>query len=349
MKIVSSPLQMGHRPEQIMVLGRMITPVESPARLEKLVGSLMGAGHESVQPGPHDLAPVREVHSLDYLDFLRDAYQEWRALPGAGPEVLPNTHHYRGVSSPRQPPGRAPKASISGRAGWFVSDLNCAIGPDTWEAVATSARCAIHGAQLVLEGEDAAFAGCRPPGHHAYADQAAGFCFINNAAVAAHMLRARFDRVAVIDFDTHHGDGTQSIFYERDDVFVGSVHTDPAGYYPYYVGYADERGSGAGEGANFNVPLSPGSGDSEFVDACSALAEAAVAHGCTALVVSAGWDAHRDDPLSKLAVSSDAFARVGERLGRLRLPTLIVQEGGYSLDVITDAPLRFVEGFSMVR
>jgi acetoin utilization deacetylase AcuC-like enzyme len=138
-------------------------------------------------------------------------------------------------------------------------------------------RSAIHAAQLAVGGERSAVAACRPPGHHADRDQAAGFCYINNAAVVADILTSAFDRVAVIDFDTHHGDGTQSIFYDRDDVFVGSVHTNPANYYPFFIGYPDERGSGKGEGYNLNLPLEPGAGDDEFVAACASLSDAAVA------------------------------------------------------------------------
>ncbi|QUS38652.1 histone deacetylase family protein [Tardiphaga alba] len=345
MKVISSPVQTRHDPQQIMLRGRMIKPVEQPERLRILAQSLAEDGHEAIEPGAHALDPVRRVHDPLYVDFLSEAYAEWQKLSDASVEVLPNTHHYRRASQAGQPPGRVPQ-SITGKAGWYVSDLNCAIGEGTWEAIEASARSAIHAAQLVTAGERSAFAACRPPGHHAYRDQAAGFCYINNAAVVADMLASSFGRVAVIDFDTHHGDGTQSIFYGRDDVFVGNVHTDPVNYYPFFIGYADERGSGKGEGYNLNLPLQPGAGDSKFVAACTLLSEAAARAGCQALVLSAGWDAHRDDPLSLLRVSGDAYHRIGEIFGAMRLPTVIVQEGGYSLDVIAKAPRRFVAGFS---
>ncbi len=186
---------------------------------------------------------------------------------------------------------------------------------------------------------------CRPPGHHAYIDRASGFCYFNNAAIAAEILRERYSRVAILDFDTHHGDGTQATFYRRDDVFFGSTHTDPSAYYPYFAGYADERGAGDGEGFNLNLPLVPGSGDGEVLAAVERLAEAAAHVGARALVVSAGWDAHRDDPLSKLKVTSEAYGRVGEILASLRLPTMIVQEGGYSLAAVAEAAPNFIEGF----
>jgi acetoin utilization deacetylase AcuC-like enzyme len=182
-----------------------------------------------------------------------------------------------------------------------------------------------------------AFALCRPPGHHAFADRASGFCFLNNAAIAAELIGNRTGKVAILDFGTHHGDGTQAIFYGRKDVLFASVHTDPTTYYPYFSGYADERGEGEGLGATVNAPLAPGSGDEAFLEACRTLVKAVRTHKTEVLVVSAGWDAHRDDPLSLLDVSTDAFARVGELLADLQLPTLIVQEGGYSLEACESA------------
>jgi acetoin utilization deacetylase AcuC-like enzyme len=345
MKIISSPVQLNHNPRQIMLRGKMVTPVERPERLNLLVKSLCEDGHQDVRPDAHTLDPIFRVHDRGYIDFLREAYAEWRKLPDASDDVMPNTHHYRNAAAAGQPSGRPPANSITGRAGWYVSDLNCGIGEGTWAAVEASAQSAIHAAKAVIAGERGAFAACRPPGHHAYRDQAAGFCYVNNTAVVADMLAASFGKVGIIDIDTHHGDGTQSIFYARNDVFTGSVHTDPVGYYPFFIGYADERGAGAGEGYNMNVPLAPGSNDNDFVAACDALAKAALERGCRALVVAAGWDAHEKDPLSLLRVSDGGFARAGEILGAMRLPTVIVQEGGYSLDVIAQAPKRFLGGF----
>lgn len=345
MKIISSPEQLKHNPRQTMLRGKMVAAVERPERLGLLVNNLCEDGHQDVRPDAHSLAPVLRIHDRGYIDFLREAHAEWRTLPDASDEVLPNTHHYRNAAVAGQPIGRPPANSITGRAGWYVSDLNCGIGEGTWTAVEASAQSAIHAAKAVIAGERNAFAACRPPGHHAYRDQAAGFCYVNNSAVVADMLAATFGKVAIIDIDTHHGDGTQSIFYARDDVFTGSVHTDPSGYYPFFVGYADERGAGPGEGHNMNVPLAPGSHDDDFVAACETLAKAALERGCGAIVLAAGWDAHEKDPLSLLLVSDDGFARAGEVFGAMRLPTVIVQEGGYSLDVIARAPKRFLAGF----
>lgn len=346
MKIISSPAQLDYRPRQMMIRGKLVSPVEQPERLNVLTAGLVEDGHEHERPDGHALDPVLRIHAADYVDFLERAYAEWQKMPEAGPEVLPNTHHYRGVDRAGQPTGRPPARSISGQAGWYISDLTSAINEGTWSAVAASVSCAIHGAKHLLAGEASAYVACRPPGHHAYRDQAAGFCFLNNAAVAADMLVPTYGRVAIIDFDTHHGNGTQSIFYDRSDVSFGSVHTDPISYFPFYTGYADECGVGEGAGLNMNIPLSAGAGDEQFVEACQALAMAAVETGCRALVLSAGWDAHRGDPLSLLKVTDDGYARIGEVFARMGLPTLIVQEGGYSLDVIATAPRRFLSAFS---
>jgi acetoin utilization deacetylase AcuC-like enzyme len=215
----------------------------------------------------------------------------------------------------------------------------------TFRAAYASAQTAISAAEDVLAGARASFALCRPPGHHAYADRCSGFCYLNNAAIAAEVLRGKFMRAAIIDFDTHHGDGTQAIFYHRADVFYGSVHTDPSAYYPHFAGYADETGAGQGEGANLNLPLPFSAGDPEFIAANQRLVDAAKAHGCDVLILSAGWDAHRDDPLSKLSVSTDAYARIGELCGKLGMPTLIVQEGGYSLEAVAAASKAFMQAF----
>jgi len=215
----------------------------------------------------------------------------------------------------------------------------------TFRAAYASAQTAIAGAEAVLAGSPAVFSLCRPPGHHAYTDRCSGFCYLNNAAIAAEVLRRKHQRVAIVDFDTHHGDGTQQIFYARGDVLYASVHTDPSAYYPHFAGYADETGAGPGEGANLNLPLPWGADDRVFGDANARLCDAVKSFGAGALVISAGWDAHRDDPLSKLAVSTEAFARLGELYGKLGLPTLIVQEGGYSLQAIETSSFAFMHAF----
>lgn len=345
MKLFFSEAQLAHRPKQYMVHGRIVDPFENPDRATTLVDALETQGLVKTDPGDFGRDAILAVHAKHYVDFLEEAYDRFLELPNHGPEVLPNVHPYRGSGIDLEERGKPRTNGILGQAGWYIGDMSCAIMAGTFQAAYASAQTAIAGAEAVLAGERASFALCRPPGHHAYTDRASGFCFFNNAAIAAEMLRSHFPKVAIVDFDTHHGDGTQAIFYTRYDVFYGSVHTDPSSYYPHYAGYADETGAGPGEGANHNLPLEPGADDEAFIDANQRLALAVQAHGAEALVLSAGWDAHRNDPLSKLNVTSDAFARIGEIWGKIDLPTLIVQEGGYSLAAVAEAAPAFIGAF----
>jgi acetoin utilization deacetylase AcuC-like enzyme len=345
MKLFFTERQLAHRPQQYMVHGRIVEPFENPNRATTLIAALGKVGLECIEPVDHGRAPILKVHADHYVAFLEEAHARFMELPHHGPEALPNVHPYRGAGADLAPRGPARPTGIIGRTGWYMGDMSCAIMEGTFAAAYASAQTAIAGAQALLAGDNNAFALCRPPGHHAYVDRASGFCYFNNAAIAAEVLRGRYERVAIVDFDTHHGDGTQAIFYRRADVFYGSVHTDPSAYYPHFAGYADEMGAGEGEGANLNLPLAPGSDDEAFVHANERLAAAVCAHEAQALVVSAGWDAHSADPLSKLAVTTAAYPRIGEIWGGLKLPTLIVQEGGYSLAAIAEAAPAFVKAF----
>jgi acetoin utilization deacetylase AcuC-like enzyme len=348
MQLFFNPTQLLHKPQKFMMAGRVTEPFENPDRVTMLSERLMAAGLTLVDPGDHGMAAIRAVHDTHFLAFLETAYAEWQKLPNAGPEVWPNIHPYRGTGADldRTEP---PVGGIVGKAGWYIGDMAVAMGEGSWKAAYASAQTAIAAANTVLTGHDAAFGLCRPPGHHAYRDRACGFCFLNNAAIAAERLRTRFARVAILDFDTHHGDGTQAIFYDRGDVLVASTHTDPTAYYPFYSGFVGETGRGAGKGANLNVPLPTGADDETYVQACTLLAEAAQTFGAEAVVLSAGWDAHGDDPLSKLSVTSQAFTRIGKVFGQLNVPVVILQEGGYSLTAAGEAAPRFVEAFSAAR
>ncbi len=255
MKLFFSDTQLAHQPTQYMVHGRIVDPFENPNRATTLIESLQSVGLERAEPKDFGRGPILKVHADHYLAFLEEAYARFMELPSHGPEVLPNVHPYRGASPAYADRGPPRVTGIIGRAGWYMGDLSCATMEGTFRAAYASAQTAIAGAEEVLAGAPSAFSLCRPPGHHAYADRCSGFCYLNNAAIAAEVLRRKFARVAIVDFDTHHGDGTQAIFYARADVLYGSVHTDPSAYYPHFAGYADETGTGAGEGANLNLPL----------------------------------------------------------------------------------------------
>lgn len=345
MKLFFSDAQSAHDPKQFMVHGRLLDPVDVPARAATLIDALGTIGLARMNPADFGRGPIVKVHAEHYVTFLEGAYARFVELSNHGPEVLPNVHPYVGAGPDLSRAGPPRPSGIIGQAGWYLGDLACAVMEGTFAAAYASAQTAIAGAEALRAGEQAAFSLCRPPGHHAYADRASGFCYFNNAAVAAEVLRRTFTKVAIIDFDTHHGDGTQAIFYRRADVFYGSVHTDPSAYYPHFAGYADETGAADGQGTNLNLPLSFGSGDEAFIDANERLCLAAQAFQADALVLSAGWDAHGADPLSKLSVTTDGFRRAGEIWGKLKLPTLIAQEGGYSLEVIKEAAPAFMAAF----
>ena len=317
--------------------------VTTPARLDHVLDELrrrpLGPLRE---PGAVDLDLVRRIHSPHYLDFLAQAWSDWVALAPANSEVdiLPSVwpgHGFRRDVAP---------TNFSARVGLYSFDAGTPLGAGTWEAVLAGAACAIDAARAVASGAGVAMALTRPPGHHAGADFFGGYCFLNNSALAAQALRdAGADRVAVVDVDYHHGNGTQSIFYERDDVFTASIHGDPTTEYPYYLGYADELGRGRGEGCNLNLPLSPGTGFASWQQALlRALAEVR-RHGAEALVVPLGVDTFEGDPISRFTLRSGDFVQMGRMLASAGLPTVFVMEGGYAVAQLGVNVVNVLDGF----
>jgi acetoin utilization deacetylase AcuC-like enzyme len=240
---------------------------------------------------------------------------------------------------PRTPP------AVHGRAGLYCYDTMTLIGPGSWASIRGAADAALTAADLVSAGAPLAYALCRPPGHHVTRAAYGGSCYLNNAAIAAQALRAAgADRVAVVDIDAHHGNGTQMIFYDRADVYYGSVHVDPgAGWFPHYAGYAHERGRGDGAGANRNLPLAPGTGDEGWLAAVAALCAEAAAHRPDAVVISLGLDAAESDPESPLRVSEDGYRRAAREIAALG-PTVVIQEGGYDLAALGSLAVAALAG-----
>lgn len=234
---------------------------------------------------------------------------------------------------------------LLGRAGYYIADAASVLLEDSWRAILASAATVLDATRRVLDGDAAAYALCRPPGHHAYRDQACGYCFLNNAALAATLAREAGRRVAIIDVDVHHGNGTQGLFYERNDVQVISVHADPRAVYPWYSGYADERGAGPGEGFNLNLVVPEHSGDDVYLDAVRAGIDAARKFGADFLVLALGLDASETDPFACMKVTTEGFRRMGEMLAGLRIPTVIEQEGGYPSPILGQNLTAFLEGF----
>lgn len=348
MRVVLTDGHAVHAPAGFIARGKRVDNPEIPRRAEILRAAVSESGHELLRAHPAEIAAVRAVHADDYLAFLANAWSEWTALPDHGSEIIPNVHSGRNM--------HIHPSHIVGKAGHYQADTACPIGPGTWDGALASAGAAETGAALVradmATGEAApyAYALCRPPGHHAYADQAGGFCFLNNSALAAQRLRdTGLDRVAILDVDVHHGNGTQGIFYRRPDVFTVSVHGDPAAFYPFFAGYADEIGAGPGRGANLNLPLPRGTGDAGFLDALDHALARIADWGPDALVVALGLDASERDPLAFLAVTTAGFEAIGRRLGSAGLPTLLVQEGGYVSDILGDNLAATLKGFEAER
>jgi acetoin utilization deacetylase AcuC-like enzyme len=341
MKVFWSERQLAHDPKFFLQRGIVRTNFEVPARAEALLAGVRALGLDIVAPPPADRAALEAVHTADYLDFLATAYAAWDALPDHGPELVPNIH----PSPEMLAQGAKRSGTIVGKLGWYTADTSCPIGEATFPASLAAAAGALAAAAEAAAGRSA-YALARPPGHHAYAGRAGGHCYLNNAALAAQrLIDTGARRVGVIDIDSHHGNGTQGIFWERSDVVVVSIHGDPNRYYPWYIGHAEEIGAGLGEGANLNFPLAFGSNDTVWLDAIDRGVAKLQDSGVDALVVSLGFDASKDEPLGFLQVTADGFARAGERLGAMRRPTAIVQEGGYNVGVIGELLQRFLTGF----
>jgi acetoin utilization deacetylase AcuC-like enzyme len=280
------------------------------------------------------------VHDADYLSFLQTAFARWQTLPGTGPILRAQAYAVRHQA-------HRPEA-VAGQAGWYLSANSAPIVAATWTAALGSAHAAIDAADAVLSGERFAYALCRPPGHHAHTDMAGGFCYLNNAAIAAQrILDAGTGSVAILDFDVHHGNGTQQIFYQRDDVHYVSIHGHPAGLYPWFAGYPEETGAGNGLGWNLNLPLPPGAQNDAFTAAVAQGLDAIAAKHPATLIVSVGFDAQQGDPAANLSVDAAGFETVGRQIAALGLPTVLIQEGGYLVERLGANLTAFLTGLGV--
>ncbi len=329
-----------HFPQAELSGGEFVTPYERPSRVEYVLQRLKERGFPGVtDPGPVVMGPVARLLDAGFLSFLETAYADWKA-EGHGGEVITTampTRHQRMDRIPR---------SIDGRVGYYCHASETAITGGTWAAAQSSMASAQAAQRAVAGGARAAFALCRPPGHHATRDQFGGYCFLNNAAVVADMFVAQgAGRVAILDIDFHHGNGTQQIFYGRGDVLFASLHGDPMDMYPYYAGFADETGIGPGEGTNLNYPMPPGTPYGPWVQALDHAIARIQAWGAEALVVSLGVDAYKDDPISFFRLDSPDFTDCGQRIGRMGLPTVFCMEGGYAIEQVGVNTVNVLEGF----
>ncbi|MEA3042213.1 MAG: hypothetical protein QOH47_51 [Sphingomonadales bacterium] len=323
--------QLAHAPALELHNGGFVPFAEAPARAEAILAALGPA-----EPArDHGEGPLSAVHSQAYLAFLRSAHQAWRA---AGREGDASGYAWPVV---RRRPLELDR--IDARLGAYSFDASSPIAAGTWEGAYWSAQTALSALDAVLAGERAAFALCRPPGHHSGADYLGGYCYLNNAAIAA---QAAGGRVAILDVDYHHGNGTQDIFYANGDVLFVSIHADPRMDYPYYWGHADEIGEGAGEGATLNLPLPRGTDLAAYLPALDTALARIAAFAPELLVVSYGADTFIGDPISHFRLETGDYAILGRRIAALGLPTVVVMEGGYAVDALGVNVAAFLEGLS---
>ncbi|MEX2495992.1 MAG: histone deacetylase family protein [Woeseia sp.] len=337
MNVVFSEAQKKHYPKNFLSSGAPQPNPEVPERADRLLASALSLGLEREAPGDFGDGPIAAVHTPEYIQFLQNIYTRWQRIPEASAEVMPNIH-------PDARGGAYPLSAV-GQVGYHVCDSACPISGDTWNSARWSAMTAVQAANNVLQGEHCCYALARPPGHHASRDLAGGFCYLNNSAIGAQFLRSRFERVAILDVDVHHGNGTQAIFYDRADVLTVSLHADPMRFYPFFWGHAHERGTGAGVGANYNLPLPRGTKDADYLEALDRALLRLQAFSPGAVVVALGLDAFEGDPFQGFAITTGGFGRIADKIAALQLPTLIVQEGGYLCDELGNNLAAFLRPF----
>jgi acetoin utilization deacetylase AcuC-like enzyme len=347
MPVVWAPGTDAHRVATGVWCGVSVSNDELPERGHVLLDACRAAGASIEEATDHGLEALEAVHDPAFLTVLRTAHWRWVADghledPGARDAVA---YWFPAVAGRDGGDPNRPAATIRGELGRYAMDTMTPIGSGTWEGAKAASDAAATAADLVLAGAPAAYAVCRPPGHHAGPSFFGGSCYLNNAAVAtARLRRGGVARLAVLDIDAHHGNGTQACFWDDPTVLYSSLHVDPgAGWFPHTVGYADEVDA---SGTNRNVPLAPGTGDDGWLAALQDLVELADGFAPDAIVVSLGVDAAAEDPNSPLAVTRDGFAAAGRLLHRLGRPTVLVQEGGYVLETLAQHTLAVLDGWA---
>lgn len=341
-----NPLHHLHAPAHEFFRGNRVDCFEKPARADYVEQALRQAGYELLAPDTDATGALKKVHSQRYLDFLASAWDQWVALDPANAtaQPFPSVWPVRTLRSDVEP------ANFIAKLGLYSMDNGTPLAQGTWEAAKAGADAAASAAMRIAAGALAAFCCTRPPGHHAGPDFMGGYCFLNNAAVAAQtLLDQGAKRVVVLDVDYHHGNGTQSIFYQRADVLFISIHGDPLTEYPFYLGHADEQGEGAGLGFNLNLPLPAGSSVAKWFAALEAACTRISQYAPDALVVSLGLDTYVGDPISQFALTTEDFSTLGRRLAGLGLPTALVLEGGYAATELGANALQVIHGFEADR
>jgi len=340
MKIVYTDLHKRHATDHTLFEGHPYSVEEVPARAEVLLSAIREAQIGTLlTPADHGIDPILRVHTKDYVTFLSSIYEAYTALYPQETAVFPGTFATRYT-------GQKPKAML-GLLGYYASGWGSPILEGTWEAAYWSAQCSLSAADEVLKGEQTVYALTRPPGHHASIDLYGGFCYLNNAAITTRHLQhtQQGTKVAILDIDFHHGNGTQMIFYTDPSVLYCSLHADPNYDYPYYWGFADERGMEEGEGLNCNWPLPRETSNAEYLRILDEALKGIHAYDPHFLVVSLGIDILEDDPVGGFLLSVEGLREIAKQVAGLGLPTVLVQEGGYCLDRLGDGIIAFLDAF----
>jgi acetoin utilization deacetylase AcuC-like enzyme len=340
MKTFYSPAHLEHDPQVQFEGGQLLAAVEIPVRVERVKAEIQKRRIGPIVPPTHfEDSTILRVHDAGLVEFLGEAYDEWIKRYGAhAPAAIPSAWPAHGLRDGR-------KGDIESRLGSFAFSADTPIVKGTWLAAREAVDVALSAAAAVRDGEKSAFALTRPPGHHASNDVFGGFCYLNNVAIAAQWFVDAGLRPAVLDVDYHHGNGTQSIFYKRADVFFCSVHADPSFAYPHFLGFADERGEGPGEGANFNLPLPEGTDWPRYNEALTTALDAVKAYGPDVVLISLGLDTYIEDPIAGFRLKSADYLRLGARLAELHKPTLFIFEGGYCFEALGELAVNVLESF----
>ncbi len=339
MLTIYSTVQRAHRPAYVVKQGERSPSFDVPERVDSILSAISEKELGPViAPADAGLEPIRAAHGAGMVEYLATAYEQQNAEARVSTPVFPTFF---------PPPGQRRRPNcFEGLKGFYCTNTGVPIDENTWKVAVASAHCAIAGARYLRSGESHVYALCRPPGHHAGPDFFGGYCYLNNAAIAAQVLREDGERVAILDIDYHHGNGTQAIFYAEPDVWYGSLHIDPDTDYPFFAGYADEAGIGAGKGTNWNVPLPPGTGQDRYLSALDTLLARLTVFDPQWLIVSAGFDTYIDDPVGTFQLITDGFNEIGRRIRTLNAPTLVVQEGGYCVPDLGRNVVTFLEGLA---
>lgn len=343
MKVVLNNRFAEHQPQGEIHHGKMVPSFENPSRVDHIVTCLKAHGiTQFIEPTDHGLDAILRVHPEHYVTFLKTIWQQWQAQ-GNEEDLVPYIWPVPGLK-------RIKHEDLNARAGYYAFSSDTAIMSGTWDAVYQGAQSALTAMELVINGEQAAFALTRPPGHHAHAETYGGYCFLNNAAIAAQAaLDKGNQRVCILDVDYHHGNGTQDIFYSRDDILTVSIHGHPKSNFPYYLGFEDETGEDKGLGFNLNLPLEDGTSFDKWQSAFEVAAKRIGQFKPDILIVPLGVDTYEGDPISNFKLITADFATMGSMIADLNVPTVFVMEGGYDVEPIGQNVYNVLSGFDCAR